>query len=62
MPQFEVVVERTLYVTLEIDAATKEEAEKLAKQQIATNYEDIYDWFDYTPFDVNYNVIPGDRK
>ena len=59
MPTYEVVVERVLFVSMEIEADTKEEAEKLAREQIETRYEDTYDWSDYDPLDIQYDIIPS---
>lgn len=62
MPTFEVVVERTVWVSLEIEADTKEKAEALAREQIETDYmEDPFLWKDYynDPGDIKYDVIPS---
>ena len=58
MAHFEVVVERTVYVSLEIDAATKEEAEKRAREIIQADYENIELWNEYISEGFEYEVIP----
>ena len=47
MPTFEVIVEKTVWVSLEIEADTKEKAEALAREQIETIYIDPNVWTDY---------------
>ncbi len=60
MQTWEIVVHRTLYVSIELEAANKEEAEAIARKQIENDYEDIDDWNDYNPPEIEYEVIPGD--
>jgi hypothetical protein len=53
--KFEVIVHRTLFVTLEVEADSKEDAEKLVKEEIETKYEDIYVWNDYSQLEIEYD-------
>jgi hypothetical protein len=57
MPLFDVIVNRTVYVDFHIDTNTKQEAERIAKERIANEYEDdISLWEDYGPKDITFIV------
>jgi hypothetical protein len=57
MPNYEVTVHRTLYLSLQIKAATKEEAGALAREQIEEEFGDVREWDDYEPLDIEYDVM-----
>jgi hypothetical protein len=57
MPEYEVTVHRTLFVSLGVEADSKEEAEALAKERIETEFEDTYNWNDYDPLSIDYEVM-----
>jgi hypothetical protein len=50
MPRFDVTVHKTIYVAFLLDADTKAEAEKLAKEELEAEYkDDLTLWHDYDP-------------
>jgi hypothetical protein len=57
MPNYEATVERKLYVSIQVEANTQEEAEKLARERIRQEFQDIQDWQDYDPVDIEYDVF-----
>ena len=59
MPQFTVILHRTLYKSLEFELDTKEMADALAKQ-IAAEYEDLSIWNNNDLIEFKYEVIYGD--
>jgi hypothetical protein len=57
MTKYEVLVHRTLFVSLEFKTHTKEKAEKLARKQINADFQPILLWKDYDPPDIEYDVM-----
>ena len=57
---YQVVVHRRLYVSLDLVADTKDEAEKLARKQIEAEFGHIQEWVDYEPLEIEYKVHEGD--
>lgn len=61
MTKFEVMVNRTLFKSLVIDANTGEEAEQFAREQIDAEFENIQEWDDYEPLKLEcYVMTPTD--
>jgi hypothetical protein len=47
MAKFGVEVSRTIYLNLLLEAEAPEEAEKIAKEQIETGWQDLNNWKEY---------------